>query len=240
MRDEFLGVYSTRENRVVSGRNIIAKCLWYAWNWDRGTVVVQEVSTNWEIISRPKIIVWAELESRFSREQEQPPEKPQLPKAPSFSETKKTPIDNKHTLQVVLSIAEETAREDFDSGIKALDLGDRKMAMFAFERPLHMDMPWQPVHKHMFSEFGSILRQKKIYALALRHHSKASELAPNDENILFNMARVYYALGEMNKALDYLQRALAANPNMREGLLFMDYLQRKKRGDPLGGPPLAL
>ena len=140
----------------------------------------------------------------------------------------------------MLAIAEETAREDFDSGIKALDLGDRNRALFAFERPLHMDMPWRPAHKHMFSEFGSILRQKKIYALALQHHSKASELAPDDENIWFNLARVYYSLGDVDKAEEYLQRVLAANPAMREGRLFMEYLQRKKRNDPLGGPPLAL
>ena len=240
VRGDFLGVYSTRENRVIDGQNVVAKCLWYAWGWDQGTVAVQEVSPDWKIISASKIIIRAELESRYSFEQESPPETPRLPRIDEVSRKNAPNIDDARTLAGVLAIAEDTAREDFDSGMKALELGDRKRAMFAFERPLQMDVPWRPAHKHMFSEFGSVLRKKRIYALALRHHTKALELAPNDENIWFNLARVHYSLGNLDKALEYLQRILKANPNMREGRLFMDYLQQKKKSDPLAGPPLSL
>ncbi len=240
MRGDFLGVYSTKENRVIDGQNVVAKCLWYAWGWDHGTVAVQEVSSDWKIIGVSKIIIRAELESRYSFERESPPKKPQLPKTAAAPQSAKAAIGDARTLAGVLAIAEETARDDFDSGIKALELGDRKRAMFAFERPLQMDVPWRPAHKHMFSEFGSILRKKRIYALALRHHTKALELAPNDENIWFNLARAHYSLGNLDKALEYLQRILKANPNMREGRLFMEYLQEKKKSDPLSGPPLAL
>ena len=240
VRGDFLGVYSTRENRVIDGQNVVAKCLWYAWSWDKGTVAVQEVSSDWKIISASKIIIRAELESRYSFEQECPPETPRLPRSDEAPHKVASGIDDARTLAGVLAIAEDTAREDFDSGMKALELGDRKRAMFAFEPPLQMDVPWRPAHKHMFSEFGSVLRKKRIYALALRHHTKALELAPNDENIWFNLARVHYSLGNLDKALEYLQRILKANPNMREGRLFMDYLQQKKKSDPLAGPPLSL
>ncbi len=240
VRGDFLGVYSTRENRLVDGRAIVAKRLWYAWNWDQGTVAVQEVSSAWKLIGSSKIIVRAELESRFSFEREAPPEKPHLPQPPKKRQEEKPAIGNARTLEGVLALAETTAREDFDSGIKALELGDSKRAMFAFERPLQMDVPWRPAHKHMFSEFGSALRKRRIFSLALRHHTKALELAPNDENVWFNLARVHYSLGNLDKALEYLQRILKANPNMREGRLFMEYLQQKKSTDPLNGPPLSL
>ena len=240
MRGDFLGVYSTRENRAIGGQNVVAKCLWYAWSWDQGTVAVQEVSADWKIISASKIIIRAELESRYSFEQEGPPETPRLPRSAETPQKGVSSIENARALAGALVIAEDTARDDFDSGMKALELGDRKRAMFAFERPLQMDVPWRPTHKHMFSEFGSVLRKKRIYALALRHHTKALELAPNDENIWFNLARVHYSLGNLDKALEYLNRILKANPDMREGRLFMDYLQQKKKSDPLAGPPLSL
>ena len=173
-RGDFLGVYSTRENRVIDGQNVVAKCLWYAWSWDQGTVAVQEVSADWKIISASKIIIRAELESRYSFEQETPPEEPRLPKADETSRKVASNLDDARTLAGVLAIAEDTARDDFDSGVKALDLGDRKRAMFAFERPLLMDVPWRPVHKHMFSEFGSVLRKKKD----LRSGAAASSQGP--------------------------------------------------------------
>lgn len=239
-RGDFLGVYSTRENRVIDGQNVVAKCLWYAWSWDQGTVAVQEVSAGWKIIGVSKIIIRAELESRYSFELESPPEEPRLPRTDEAPRKAASHLNDARTLIGILAIAEDTARDDFDSGMKALELGDRKRAMFAFERPLQMDVPWRPAHKHMFSEFGSVLRKKRIYALALRHHNKALELAPNDENIWFNLARVHYSLGNLDKALEYLRRVLNANPNMREGQLFMDYLQQKKKNDPLAGPPLSL
>ena len=240
VRGDFLGVYSTRENRLVDGKAVVVKCLWYAWGWDHGTVAVQEVSADWKLLGASKIIIRAELESRFSFEPNGPPEEPRLPQPPSRRQDEKTPIGDARTLSGVLALAEEAARDDFSSGIKALELGDRKQAMFAFERPLQMDVPWRPMHKHMFSEFGSVLRKKKIYALALRHHTKALELAPNDEHVWFNLARVHYSLGNIDKALEYLQRVLKADPHMREGLLFMNYLQQKKQADPLDGPPLSL
>ena len=240
MRGDFLGVYSTRENRVMDGKTLVVKCLWYAWNWDQGTVAIQEVSPQWKLVGPSRIIIRAELESRFSFEQDGPSEKPRLPKPPDREPQEKTVIGDARTLEGVLVLAEETARDDFTSGIKALELGDSKQAMFAFERPLQMDVPWRPTHKHMFSEFGSILRKKRIYALALRHHTKALELAPNDEHIWFNLARVHYSLGNIDKAMEYLRRVLKADPNMQECLRFMHYLQQKKESDPLAGPPLSL
>ncbi len=239
MRGDFLGVYSTRENRLLDGQSVVAKCLWYAWGWDHGTVAVQEVSPDWKLVGPAKIITRAELESRFSFERESPPQKPTLPQQ-ALRGFEKSSIGDARTLDGVLALAEETARGDFDSGMAAFELGDRKRAMFAFERPLHMDVPWRPTHKHMFSEFGVALRKKRIYALALQHHTKALELSPNDENVWFNLARVYYSLGNLEKAMEYLRRVLAANPGMKEGLIFMEFLQRKKDEDPLAGPPLTL
>lgn len=240
MKGEFLGVYSTVENRVLEGKPVVVKCNWYAWDWDGGTVAVQEVSPEWEFIGSSKIIVRAELESRFSFLQEEPPQKPTLPKAPEKGHRARTGIGDARTLDGILHLAEETARGDFASGVSALTLGDRQRAMFAFERPLEMEVPWRPRHKFMFSRFGVELRKLKIYGLALRHHIRAMELAPNDEHIWFNLARVHYAMGNWDKAMEYIQRVLDANPDLKEGRLFLEFLLKSKEKDPLQGPPLKM
>ena len=239
MKGDFLGVYSTVENRVLDGKPVVVKCLWYAWSWDSGTVAVHEVTPDWKLIGSSKIIVQVELENRYSHVPDGPPQEPRLPQAPDRRESA-TGIGDARTLEGVVALAEETAKDDFNSGLSALELGDRQRAMFAFERPLEMEVPWRPRHKHMFSQFGIALRKRKIYGLALRHHAKAMELSPVDEHIWFNLARVHYSLGNTEKTLEYLHRIIKANPQFKEGRLFLNYLEKRKEKDPLQGPPLKL
>lgn len=66
--------------------------------------------------------------------------------------------------------------------------------------------------KFMFTEFGLALRRKHKYTLALTCHLRALALSSQDEHILFNVARSEYELGNIEKAGQYLDRALMVSP----------------------------
>ena len=77
----------------------------------------------------------------------------------------------------------------------------------------------------VFSEFGLGLRRLGFVHLALAAHKRALDFAPNDERILFNIARSYHDLDLLPEAKDYLEKALAVAPEFvaaRQFLLFID------------------
>ncbi len=124
--------------------------------------------------------------------------------------------------------AEEEAINDFNDGLRSFQQGQRKKAMIAFEKPLLMNIPWLAKHKHMFSEFGTTLRKIKIFGLAMRYHSKALSLSPNETNILFNIARVYICLGDNASAEKCLKTVLQNKPTLKEALLLQKHIDKSK------------
>jgi len=78
--------------------------------------------------------------------------------------------------------------------------------------------------KFMFTEFGLALRRKQKFALALDSHLRALELAPNDEHILFNVARAEYEQQNMDKARHYLDKALSVAPDFAVAQNFKSFL----------------
>ena len=127
-----------------------------------------------------------------------------------------------------IKVAEETARNDFSEGLRSFKQGQRKKAMLAFEKPLLMNIPWMAKHKHMFSEFGTTLRKIKVFGLAMRYHSKALSLSPNETNILFNIARVYICLGDNDSAEKCLKTVLQNKPNLKEALLLQKHIDKTR------------
>ena len=78
--------------------------------------------------------------------------------------------------------------------------------------------------KFMFTEFGLALRRKQKFTLALDSHLRALELAPNDEHILFNVARAEYELRNTDKAQHYLDKALSVAPDFTIAKNFKSFL----------------
>ncbi len=78
--------------------------------------------------------------------------------------------------------------------------------------------------RFMFSEFGLTLRRKRKYDLALLAHSRALQLAPDDANILFNVARAKYELGAVDEAKAYLRKTLNKSPDCTSARVFLDFL----------------
>ncbi len=80
----------------------------------------------------------------------------------------------------------------------------------------------------LFSEFGLGLRRLGFVQHALAAHRKALEFSPDDARILFNIARTYHDLDLLPEARDYLEQALAVDPDFvtaRQFLMFLDISQ---------------
>lgn len=80
--------------------------------------------------------------------------------------------------------------------------------------------PYQAV----LTELGLVLRQKKQYTLAKQCHLRALQLAPNDERILFNIARTEYESGNITDAQEYLERCLSVAPDFTVAKNFLNFI----------------
>lgn len=78
--------------------------------------------------------------------------------------------------------------------------------------------------KFMFTEFGLQLRRKRKPGLARECHLRALFFSPNDEHILFNVARAEFELGNVEKAREHLRKALTAAPGFALARNFLHFL----------------
>lgn len=79
-------------------------------------------------------------------------------------------------------------------------------------------------HQAVLTEVGLALRQRKLYSLARLCHLRALEITPNDERILFNLARTEYEAGDIKAARDYLTRCLALAPDFNVAKNFLTFI----------------
>jgi tetratricopeptide (TPR) repeat protein len=75
-----------------------------------------------------------------------------------------------------------------------------------------------------YNTLGMQNREAKNYTEAAKNYSKALSVSPQDENLHYNIARVYFEDGKLDKAEDYLEKALKLNPEFKEGKILFDYL----------------
>jgi tetratricopeptide (TPR) repeat protein len=73
------------------------------------------------------------------------------------------------------------------------------------------------------------LREAKDFAAAVKSYSAALSVSPQDENLHYNLGRVFYEHGQADKAKECLDKALKINPDFKEGKLFHDYLLKLKQ-----------
>lgn len=109
---------------------------------------------------------------------------------------------------------DRSLRAEFAMNIMRLRRGDKDDAVREFQRMVGTSDGIVPAHKHMFTDFGVDLRKSRLNDLALSSFQRALQLSPNDSHALFNVARALYELGQYDEANQYLDRALAAEPNL--------------------------
>ncbi len=125
---------------------------------------------------------------------------------------------------------DKSIRSEFALSLMRFKRGNKEGALQDFERLLAVEDGIVPAHKHMFTDFGIDLRKSKLYTLASRCFQRAVNLSPNDGHALFNLARIYYEMGNFDKSVQYLDAALDKEPGLKCALR----LKMHMRGDTPG------
>jgi len=80
--------------------------------------------------------------------------------------------------------------------------------------------------KFAINAFGIHLRKQKAFDKAAQYYRKALELAPDEEHLMFNLARTLFEKGEVDACRDMLEQALSVAPDFAEARKFLRYLDR--------------
>ncbi|MDR0882263.1 MAG: tetratricopeptide repeat protein [Candidatus Adiutrix sp.] len=108
----------------------------------------------------------------------------------------------------------ENVRANFGLGKLYLATGETDKASKVFASLAKQDNLLTPENKHFFNELGIELRGLSLFEQAIEFYQKALALAPDDENLMFNIARAASDNGDKAKAVEFLNRALTLNPNL--------------------------
>ncbi|MBC15670.1 TPR repeat-containing protein [Pseudodesulfovibrio profundus] len=82
-------------------------------------------------------------------------------------------------------------------------------------------------HRQKFNRFGISLRKNGHYDESIRYYKKSLEIVDDDENVHFNLARVYFEKGQNDHCISCLEAALNLNPEFVEAQRFLKYCQKR-------------
>lgn len=109
---------------------------------------------------------------------------------------------------------DRSLRAEFAMNVMRFRRGNTDGAIQEFRRMAKISDGIVAAHKHMFTDFGVDLRKSKLNELALTYFRRALDLSPDDSHAVFNVARALYELGRYKDAGEYLNRALALEPDL--------------------------
>ena len=106
----------------------------------------------------------------------------------------------------------DNLRAVFGLGNTYLTGGKIEEAREIFEKIMSIELAFGPENKFLFNEFGIRMRKAGLLDMARSYYEKALSVAEADENLLFNLGRVYLELGEFSAAIGAAEQALAVDP----------------------------
>ena len=238
-RERIKGVFSSQEVRKVgtgtTTRKTIQKAYWFVEENDDSSLLVQPLNANY-IPSGPKRTVPRdEFLERFAPE----PEFYMQTVYPKMREVNKTiaradrhrsrgeSFSAEFEYNNALTVDEENVRANFGLGLTYLERGDNSKANDIFERLVKLDAAFEEEHKHLFNEFGINLRKNKMLDQSLEYYQRAMELSHKDENLFYNIARVYLEKKDFQKTVACLLKTVELNPELEAGLKFLHWMKEK-------------
>jgi tetratricopeptide (TPR) repeat protein len=120
--------------------------------------------------------------------------------------------------------AEQALRADFAMALLKIKQGKREEGLTILDSIIRWQGKPFDGAAELFSEFGLNLRRLGITSLALFAHRRALALAPHDERIHFNLARVYHDLKKYDSAREHLEKALEIAPGFTTARQFFSFL----------------
>lgn len=122
---------------------------------------------------------------------------------------------------------------DANMGVGAVyaDKGEFHKVKKVLDILLNQDETFVAEQRVRFNKLGMSLRKQGMNSEALRYYEKALEYNDKDENLHFNMARVYFDMRKKDECLAHINAALAIAPDMEHAKKFLLYVE--KRGVPI-------
>lgn len=244
------GVFSNQNiMKVGTGtttRKTIQKTFWFVQENNDGTYGIQMLNAAYVPTGPIKTISKDDLVSGYQPE----PEMYQQTVFPRMQELTKTVARAERHRQRgelfsaefefnnALKVDEQNIRANFGLGLTYLERAETDKANDMFVRLVKLDAAFDKEHKHLFNEFGINLRKNKMYTQAVDYYEKASALSPNDENLLYNIARAYLEEKNIAKAVEYTNKALEKNPALEPAKKLLEWLKAKGfyKGPGAAGP----
>ena len=135
--------------------------------------------------------------------------------------------------QKALEFDGDNLRAIFGLGNTYLSAGKLEDAKEIFAKIMSIDLSFGPENKFLFNEFGIRMRKCGLLDMARSYYEKALALSETDENLLFNLGRVYYEQGDFPAAMAAAERSLAINP----GFLIAGKLRKAAEKEAAKTPP---
>ncbi|MCX8044966.1 MAG: tetratricopeptide repeat protein [Desulfobacterota bacterium] len=132
-----------------------------------------------------------------------------------------------------LKLDEENLRANFGIGNVYLQMGEKEKAKEIFVKISTIDAIFEEHNKHFFNECGIQLRKQELYDEAIRYYQKALSLSPQDEHLLFNLARALFEKGDYEQARETIYQALIINPEFKEAQVLLSFIEQKKTKEDL-------
>lgn len=209
------GIYSTVGINARSRKP--GKVYWEARR--QGDIVLcRHFSLNYGAIGEPKIVPIEEFRQKYSFE-------PDFYGIGNFVR-----LEPEHGKQKVFCDRknERKIRRLFQSGIAVLEYGGIGKARRIFRGIASLDYVFEEEHKFMFNDFGIDLRRHHDLEDSLIFFKKSLVLGAKDENIHFNIARVFFEQGNVRECLIYLFKILDLNPRHSACLKFLSFIAKKR------------
>ena len=239
-RGKISGVFSVQQVRKVgtgtTSRKTIQKSFWFVSELADGTIELQLLNTNF-IPAGPKKTL---SKDQFLGTYQPEPEFYVTNVLPKIREVNKTVArgdrfrENGELFSAeveyngALEIDIENVRANFGLGITYLERGETDKAENILSRLVKLEAAFETEHKHLFNEFGISLRKTGLHSQAINYYKRALELSSTDENLYYNMARVYLDKKDMPNTLECLLKSISMNPRNEIAAKFLIWLLEKK------------
>ena len=227
------GIYLERiDSRVGTGDTAKAATMenyWRAKLLEDGKVQMSLLDISYQPTGYAEKLDPRELEGRFQYLPDFDPSKldPKTIQADKISARAERHLQNQEYLSAefefnkALKLDEDNVRANFGLGKTYMVSGEPDKARDIFRKLSQIEAVLEPRHKHIFNECGINLRKLGMYAEAARYYKRALDLAPNDENLWFNLARALWQGGMKPQAQAAIKRSLQLNPEFEEAKLFL-------------------
>jgi len=224
----FQGVFSEILTKSVgfgaTKRKEKMKRLWFLERDKTGTTTVRHLTKDYLPTGNPKPVDLSKIMGEFFPE----PGIYMNKVAPKLHETQRLADEGdehrskeehysaEYAYKEALGIDEDHIRANFGLGLTYLSMADTKRAEHTFQKIASLESAFGIEHKHLFNEFGINLRKHGMLDECVEYYMKALSLHPEDDHLLFNIARVHFDREDYAKAQEYCLLALQNNPEQRE------------------------